>query len=81
MRPVFGFSDGIFSIDIAKLAESDSTIDTMGIARQCGGLILKPKDVVLYQAPSIPRRQPGPQVSRKSRVTRLMTSRSHACAG
>ena len=25
MRPVFGFSDGIFSIDIEKRAESDST--------------------------------------------------------
>ena len=25
MRPVFGFSDGIFSIDMEKRAESDST--------------------------------------------------------
>ena len=36
MRPVFGFSDGIFSIDIEKRAEFGFHVDPMHVARQCG---------------------------------------------
>ena len=36
MRPVFGFSEGIFSIDIENRAEFGIDLDAMHVAPQCG---------------------------------------------